>query len=314
MNWRMLDLNLLVVFDAVARERNATRAAARLNMTQPAISHALARLRNALRDDLFVRTPDGMEPTPYAERLVGPVRTALENLRTALDGAAPFDPETAERSFTVAMDNRAVVLLAAPLAAAVGEQAAHVQLDIRPSGTLDLSERLDRGELDLAVGGFAAPAERFSDLRLFDDGFVAVVRHGHPAAIDGTISLRALGDYSHLILSSTGEETGFVDAHLARQGLTRHVAFRVPLLAAAATLAQSEMIAVLSGSTACTFAGLAPLDVLTLPFPSPRQVTAMMWHRRVDSVPAHQWLRGLIGRVARMAVSKNRRPAIAGLQ
>src|ERR1700727_2155897 len=88
MNWRMLDLNLLVVFDAVVQERSATRAAARLNMTQPAISHALARLRTALRDDLFVRTPDGMEPTPYAERLVGPVRTALENLQTALDGAA----------------------------------------------------------------------------------------------------------------------------------------------------------------------------------------------------------------------------------
>src|SRR6202046_1999496 len=122
MNWRMLDLNLLVVFDAVARERNATRAATKLNMTQPAISHALARLRSALRDELFVRTPDGMEPTPYAERLVGPVRAALESLQTALDGAAPFDPETAERGFTLAMDNRAAVVLAAPLAAAVGAQ------------------------------------------------------------------------------------------------------------------------------------------------------------------------------------------------
>jgi len=159
MNWRMLDLNLLVVFDAVVQERSATRAAAKLNMTQPAISHALARLRTALRDDLFVRTPDGMEPTPFAERLVGPVRTALENLHTALDGAAPFDPETAERGFAVAMDNRAVVVLAAPLAAAVSEQAPHVQLDIRPSGTLKLLELLDRGELDLAVGGLAAPAE-----------------------------------------------------------------------------------------------------------------------------------------------------------
>src|ERR1700732_1690028 len=88
MNWRMLDLNLLVVFDAVAQERNATRAAAKLNMTQPAISHALGRLRSALHDELFVRTPEGMEPTAYAERLVGPVRAALESLHTALDGAA----------------------------------------------------------------------------------------------------------------------------------------------------------------------------------------------------------------------------------
>jgi DNA-binding transcriptional LysR family regulator len=299
MNWRMLDLNLLVLFDAVAQERNATRAAAKLNMTQSAVSHGLARLRSALRDDLFLRTPDGMAPTPYAERLIGPIRTALQSLHTALDSAAAFDPETAERSFTVAMDNRAVVLLAAPLAATVAERAPHVQLDIRPSGTLKLPELLDRGELDLVVGGFAAPAERFSDMRLFSNDFAAVVRRGHPAAVNGTISLRALGDYPHLILSSTGEETDFVDAHLARHTLHRRVTFRVPLLAAAATLVQSEMIAVLSESTARTFADASPLEVLALPFPSPQLTTAMMWHRRVDSVPAHQWLRGLIAHVAR---------------
>jgi DNA-binding transcriptional LysR family regulator len=299
MNWRMLDLNLLVVFDAVAQERNATRAAARLNMTQPAISHALGRLRTALRDELFVRTPDGMAPTPYAERLVGPVRAALDSLHTALDGAAPFDPETAARGFTVAMDNRAVVVLAAPLAAAVAVQAQHVQIDIRPSGTLKVPELLDRGELDLAVGGFAAPAERFCDLRLFHDEFVAVVRHGHPAADSGTISLCALADYPHLILSSTGEDTDFADAHLARHDLSRRVTLRAPLLAAAATLAQSEMIAVLSKSTARTFADSAPLDVLSLPFRSPQLTMAMMWHRRIDGVSAHQWLRGLIAQVAR---------------
>jgi DNA-binding transcriptional LysR family regulator len=299
MNWRMLDLNLLVVFDAVAQERNATRAAVQLNMTQPAISHALARLRNALRDELFVRTPNGMEPTPYAERLIGPIRAALESLRTALDGAAPFDPETAERGFTLALDNRAAVVLAAPLAAAIGAQAPGVHLDLRPSGTLNLPERLDRGELDLALGGLAAPAERFSDLRLFDNGFAAVVRRGHPAAIEGTISLNALGAYPHLILSSTGEETDFVDAELAHHKLARRVTLRVPLLAAAATLAQSEMVAILSERTARAFAGSAPLEVLTLPFASPRQITAMLWHRRLDSVPAHQWLRSLILRVAR---------------
>jgi DNA-binding transcriptional LysR family regulator len=300
MNWRMLDLNLLVVFDAVARERNATRAASKLNMTQPAISHALARLRSALRDELFVRTPDGMEPTSYAERLVGPVRAALESLQTALDGAAPFDPENAERGFTLAMDNRAAVVLAAPLAAAVGAQAPRVHLDVRPSGTLILPEHLDRGELDLAIGGLAAPAERFSDLRLFDNGFAAVVRRGHPAAIDGTISASALGAHPHLILSSTGEETDFVDAALARHKLARRVTFRAPLLAAAATLAQSDMVAILSERTARALAGSVSLEVLALPFDSPRQVTAMLWHRRVDNVPAHQWLRTLVLRVARI--------------
>jgi DNA-binding transcriptional LysR family regulator len=299
MHWRMLDLNLLVVFDAVVQERNATRAAARLNMSQPAISQALGRLRAALEDDLFVRTPGGMEPTPYAERLAGPVRFALEGLQTALDGAAAFDAETAERGFTIAMDNRSTVVMAPKLAAVVAVQAPQVRLHLRPSGTLDVAERLDRGEIDLVLSGLAAPAERFSDVRLFDSGFAAAVRLGHPAAVDGAISVGALGAYPHLILSSTGEETDFVDAALGRHKLARRVMLHTPLLAAAETLAQSEMIAILSERTAQVFAHLAPLEVLTLPFASPRQVTAMLWHRRSDKVPAHQWLRGLVLRVAR---------------
>jgi DNA-binding transcriptional LysR family regulator len=298
MNWRMLDLNLLVVFDVVAQERSATRAAAKLNMTQPAISHALARLRGALRDELFVRTPDGMEPTPYAERLAGPVRAALESLRTALDGAAAFDPATAERRFVVALNNRAALVLAAPLAAAVAAEAPGVDLDLRPSGTLDLAERLDRGELDLALGGLAVPGERFAALRLFEDEFMALVRRGHPAAVDGALGLDALGAYPHLALSSTGEDVTFVDAELAQHGLARRIALRAPLLAAAAALAQSDMIAIISERTARAFARAAPLEVLRLPFATPRLLTAMLWHRRLDDVPAHRWLRGMVLHVA----------------
>jgi len=305
-NWRMLDLNLLVVFDAVAQARSATRAAAKLNMTQPAISQALTRLRAALHDDLFVRTPDGMEPTPYAERLAGSVRTALEGLGTALDGGGAFDPAIAGCGFTVALDNRSALVLAAPVAAAVAAEAPGVSLDLRPSGTLDVAERLDRAELDLALGSLAAPGERFSDLRLFENGYVALMRRGHPLAGDGAPglaapSMAALSAVPHLDLSSTGEGTEFVDAELARHGLARRVALRAPLLAAAAVLAQSDMLAVVGERTAQAFAGIAPLTVVPLPFASPRLVTAMLWHRRLDDVPAHRWLRGLVLRVARLS-------------
>ncbi len=301
MNWRTLDLNLLVVFDAVSQERSATRAAAKLNMTQPAISHALARLRGALRDDLFVRTPDGMEPTPYAERLAGPVRAALEGLGAALDGAAAFDPATATRGFTIALDNRAALVLAAPVAAAVAAEAPGVSLDLRPSGTLDVAGRLDRAELHLALGSLAAPGERFADLQLFESSYVALMRRGHPMAEGGAISLAAFSAVPHLALSSTGEGTGFVDAELARHGLARRVALRAPLLAAAAVLAQSDMLAVVGERTARAFAGIAPLQVVALPFASPRLVAAMLWHRRLDDVPAHRWLRSLVLRVARLS-------------
>jgi DNA-binding transcriptional LysR family regulator len=300
MNWRKLDLNLLVVFDAVAQERSATRAATKLNMTQPAISHALARLRSALRDELFVRTPDGMEPTPYAEQLAGPVRAALDSLQTALDGAAAFDASVAERDFAVAVDNRAALVLAAPLATAVAAEAPGITLALRPSGTLDLAERLDRGELDLALGGLAAPGDRFSDRHLFEDAFAVLVRRGHPAAGAGEVfALEALAAYPHLALSSTGEDTSFVDEELARHDLVRRIALHAPLLATAATLAQSDIIAVVGERTARAFARAAPLDLLRLPFDSPRVPTAMLWHRRLTDAPAHRWLRSVVLRVAR---------------
>jgi DNA-binding transcriptional LysR family regulator len=300
MNWRAFDLNLLVVFDAVLRERSATGAAARLNMTQPAVSQALSRLRGALRNDLFVRTPDGMEPTPYAIQLADPVRHALQELGTALDGAAAFEPITAERAFTVAVNNHAALAIAPQLAAVVAAEAPRIMLDLRPSGTLDIADQLDRGELDMAIGVLAAPGERFTDIRLFEDGFVAILRHGHPACgSDETISVAALASVPHLAVSSTGEGTGFVDAALARHGFVRHIALRAPLLATAALLAQSDMVAVMSTRAAREFARYAPLQVLQLPFASPHLTTALLWHRRLDDLAAHRWLRDVVIRTAK---------------
>ena len=299
MNWRTLDLNLLVVFDAVADTRSATRAAARLNMTQPAVSHALTRLRTALGDELFLRTPDGMEATPYAEGLAGPVRAALATLGTALQGAEAFDPGSAGRHFTLAADNQAALVLAAPLVAAVAAEAPGVVLHIRPSGTLDLPALLDRGELDLALGRTAAPGDRFSDRLLFEDKFAALLREGHPAAAADTLGVEALGALPHMDLSSTGDGTAFVDEALAGAGLRRRVAFCGPLLAAPAVLAASEMVAVMGSRAAHALARSAPLVVRALPFETPRIVSAMLWHRRQDGVPAHRWLRAMALRVAR---------------
>lgn len=299
MNWRTLDLNLLVVFDAVMQERNVTRAANKLNMTQPAISHALARLRTALRDELFIRTPDGMEPTPFADHLAGPVRTALQDLQSTLAGATDFDPVASDHAFTIAVDNRSALVLVAPIVAAVAAEAPGIRLDMRPSGTLDVPGRLDLGQLDLALGGLPSPGERFSDIKLFDDRFVALVRKGHPADVEDGLTLTALSTFPHLTLSSTGEEPSFVDAELSKAGLSRRVALRAPLLSAAASLAQSDMVAVVGERTARAFARIAPLKILDLPFGSPLKATAMLWHRRSDDIEAHRWLRALISRVAR---------------
>jgi DNA-binding transcriptional LysR family regulator len=299
MNWRRLDLNLLVVFDAVMQERNTTRAAEKLNMSQSAVSHAIGRLRAALGDELFVRTPEGMTPTPQAERLAPSVRQALADLRAALEGNRPFEPEQVEQTFTVAVNNYAALVIAPRLAATVVREAPAVTLDLRPSGTLDIAGRLDRGELDLALGSLAAPAERFADVRLFDDRFACILREDHPGIVEGAIDAQTLADMPHLEITSTGEATGFVDDEFEALGLERRIALRAPLHVTSAVLAQSDMVAVMAERAARVFALRAPLRVLPLPFKSPSITVAMLWHRRVGDQPGHRWLRGLVSRLAR---------------
>src|SRR5882672_5634751 len=142
-----VDLNLLVVFDAVMQERNVTRAGQRLGLSQPAMSHALTRLRHMLKDDLFVRSPKGMLPTPRAEQLALPVRSALDGLQHSLE-PTQFDPSKATRSFRVAVDNYSAIVLVGPLVGRISKIAPGVMLEIRPSGTLNVLDLLDRGELD----------------------------------------------------------------------------------------------------------------------------------------------------------------------
>ncbi|MGN1286218.1 MAG: LysR family transcriptional regulator, partial [Bradyrhizobium sp.] len=160
MRLRNLDLNLLLVFDAVMRERSVVRAAGALAISQPAVSHALNRLRHALKDQLFVRTPSGMLPTPRAEALALPVRKALNELQLAVEGDR-FDPAQADRRFAIAVNNYAAVVAAGSIIAAVRAQAPRVRLTLVPSGTLNLADRLDRGELDLAISAGALEGERY---------------------------------------------------------------------------------------------------------------------------------------------------------
>src|ERR1700761_6628524 len=145
MKLRNLDLNLLLVFDAVLRERSVVRAASALAISQPAVSHALNRLRHALKDKLFVRTPSGMMPTPRAEQLALPVQKALNDLQLAVEDST-FHPAVADRRFTIAVNNYAAVVTAGPIVAAFRAQAPKARLSIVPSGTLNLDDKLERGE------------------------------------------------------------------------------------------------------------------------------------------------------------------------
>ncbi|MFL6795777.1 MAG: LysR family transcriptional regulator [Xanthobacteraceae bacterium] len=288
-----IDLNLLVVFDAVMQERNVTRAGQRLGLSQPAMSHALTRLRHMLRDDLFIRSPKGMLPTPRAEQLAFPIRAALDGLQHSLE-PAEFVPTKAARGFRLAVDNYSAVVLVGPISNRIIKIAPGVTLEFRPSGTLDVPELLERGELDLAIGPFAPPGERFSRLSLLSDGFVVVMRKGHAAANSRELSIEKLAVLPHLVLSSVAYNTDFIDQALARRKLKRRIQLRAPFLSAARILAASDMVAVLQRRVAEELVRYRPLAIRALPLPSPALETAMIWSRRLDNQPAHRWLREIV--------------------
>jgi len=291
-NWRSVDLNLLIVFDAVMQERNVTRAGSSIGLSQPAMSHALNRLRHLLRDELFVRTPEGMVPTPRAEMLAQSVRNVLSEIQLALEPAA-FDPAVSDRRFALAVNNYAAVVLIAPLVAAVSAAAPAVRLDLRPSGTLDIVDLLDRGDLDLALGSIDSPSERFATAPLLEDPFVMVMRRGHPAS-RRRLSAAAFAALPHLEISSSLEDTSFIDRWLAGGGFARRIALRAPYLSAAPLLVRSDLVATLSRRFAQELVRDHPLLVRKPPYDSPRVRTVMLWHRRLDRHPAHRWLRDVI--------------------
>ena len=292
-----VDLNLLAVFDAVMQERSVTRAGTRLGLSQPAMSHALARLRHMLKDELFVRSPKGMIPTPRAEQLAGPVRAALDGFQQALE-PTEFEPATATQTFRIAVDNYSAVVLVGAVVAKVIKIAPHVTLDFRPSGTLDIPDMLDRAAIDLAIGSFSEQGERFSRQQLLRDEFVALLRKNHPAASTRELSIEAFVALPQLEISSVLHATDFIDKVLDRRKLKRRIALRAPFLSAVRILAASETVAVFPRRIAEELVRYRPLTMRPLWHSSPIIETAMIWPRRLDDQPAHRWLRNTIAAVA----------------
>jgi DNA-binding transcriptional LysR family regulator len=291
-----IDLNLLVVFDAMMRDRSVTRAGQRLGLSQPAMSHALTRLRHMLKDELFVRSPTGMLPTPRAEQLATPIRIALDGLQQSLE-PLQFDPSKATTTFRIAVDNYAAIVLVAPIAARVARIAPGVTLDFRPSGTLNVPELLDRSELQLAIGPRGVQGERFSVRRLLQDQFVVVHRKSHPAARTREFSTEQLATLAQLEISSAQFGPDFVDTAPARTKPAVKTAMRAPFLSAAQILATSDLVSVLPLNVAKNM--IRSHDLVFHPLSrSPKPIeAAMIWLRRLDNQPAHAWLRDVINHV-----------------
>src|ERR1700676_1831757 len=292
-----LDLNLLVVFDAIMRDRSVTRAGQRLGLRPPDMSQALTRLRHMLKDELFVRSPNGMVPTPRAEQLATPIRIALDGLQQSLE-PVQFDPSKATTTFHIAVDNYAAIVFVAPIATHIAGIAPGVTLDFRPSGTLNVLEQLDRSELHLAMGPSGVQGERFSRRRLLQDQFVVVHRKGHPAARAQEFSTEKLTTLPQLEISSAQFGPEFVDAGPGRSKPNLKAAMRAPFLSAAEILATSDLVSVLPLNVAKNMIESHHLVFHRLSR-SPKPIeAAMIWLRRLDNQPAHAWLRDVINQVA----------------
>jgi len=309
LNFRTLDLNLLRVFDAVMAEGSLSRAAEGLAMTQPAVSHAVRRLRGALGDDLFVRTAHGMRPTPRAEQVWPQVRSALEALRKVL---APehFDPQRDAVQLRLAMADATAALLAPPLVAEIERTRALANLRVLPLTTRDPRRLLEAGEADLAVGFFPeavtaiaaqGPDSALRLARLYTTRYVCVMRRGHPLAAE-PLTLDAYCAAGHLLVSFSGRPHGFVDHALSVLGRQRRIVLTVnQFFTAGRVVAHSDLLAVLPEGFVDATGYRDELLTRELPLAMGPVHVEMMWHLRHDDTPAHRWLRAQVQGAARAA-------------
>ena len=293
-----IDLNLLKLLDALLRERSVTRAGQRLGLTQPAASRALGRLRTMLGDRVVVRTPKGLEFTPRALALEAPVARLLTQAASIV-APAVFDPARAQRRFTVATFDHLALTMIPPLVARLTRLAPHFDLEIPPSRG-DNVELVTRGDADLALGVFneeTMPAGIYRR-RLYDETMVCIVRRGHPA-LRGKFTAGRFAALAHVLVTIQGRGDGTIDTALARAGLQRRIALRLPhFLVGPSVVAQSDYVLTLPARLAKRAAASLPVSILKLPVDIPALTLSMIWHERVHDDAAHIWLREQMADVA----------------
>ena len=287
-----LDLNLLRALAAIAETASITRAAAKLGITQPAMSHMLERLRAALGDPLFVRTRDGMKPTERARDLLAPITQGLSQIDHALRRSTSFDAARARRSFSLTTDDYAQALLLPPLFARLATEAPGIDLAVLPPREAEAAPAaLDAGKIDFIVAGRSIEGQGVVKKLLWNDGFTCAVRADHPAAKRG-LDLEAYANAAHVVIAPGGRPGSFVDALLAERGLTRRTALRVPsFLVAPLVIAENDLVLTVGRRLAARLAATHGLVLVDPPLPMPSFAVTLYWHARNQDDAAHRWMR-----------------------
>ena len=295
MDLKDVDLNLLVVFNQLLLQQRVGQVAVTLGLTQPAVSNALARLRRLLGDELFLRTPQGMVPTPLAARLAGPVADALGLLHGALNQPAAFDAARSARRFNVGMSDIGEIYFLPTLLDLLARQAPQVTLNTVRNSTANLKAAMQAGEVDLAVGLLPQLQGGFFQRRLFSQRYVCLFRHDHPLARKRSLSLRDFLAAGHVQVVAADTGHGRVDALMARSGTPRDVRLTVPhFVAVGHILASTDLIATVPERFAQRCA--APFKLVQRPHPValPAFDVHVFWHAQAHRDAANQWLRGLL--------------------
>lgn len=289
---RSLDLTVLLVFLGLLRHGKASRAAAEIGLTQPAVSHALRRLRAVFGDPLFLRRPHGMEPTAVARTIEPQVAAAVEALRQAVAGAAPFDPSAAQREIRISAWDSAQTLLAPGLAARLLAEAPGLRVAFRTLDRDAAIEALDTSAIDLAVGYFPAVPPQALATALYNDTYAVV---GIPDVLPERLTLDDYLALPHVLVTPRGDATGMVDRTLAGMGLERRIVAAVPqLLAAFATVAETGAIATVPARLARHLAPLMGLRTAPPPFALPPVPVVALRHRRNERDGCLVWIAGAL--------------------
>jgi DNA-binding transcriptional LysR family regulator len=288
---RQLDFSLLLIFQEVYRHRRSTAAAERLGLSQPAVSHALGRLRQILGDRLFVRHPSGLQPTPRAIELAPRVDAILGLAGEALHGPAKFDPLASRRLFRVSANDFVGTLLTEPLISLFARDAPSAGLALSFAGGPGLAfKKLRANDLDVAIGRFPHVPEDCRTARLFEETYLVVARSDHPQLQQG-LDLDTYLALGHVIVSFAGDLVGTIDEYLARNGVSRRVVASSPMfLAGFATAAKSDLLVTAPKRLVQRYATNFGLQVFELPFTPEAFFMDLVRSQYSISDPAIDWL------------------------
>ena len=289
-----LDLNLLVVFNQLLVERRVSKVAENLGLTQPAVSNSLARLRKLLGDELFLRTPSGMEPTPFAEQLAEPVTYALGTIHSALNQRSSFEPTRSTRSFTIGMTDIGEIYFLPVLMDRLRQLAPSVSLSTVRNTAVNLKDEMEAGKVDLAIGLLPQLKAGFFQRRLFRQRYVCLFRKAH--RLDKKkISLAEFSAAEHLVVVSPGTGHGKVDELLERSGVERRVRLTVPHFVAIGHILQAtDLVATVPERLAQRMTEPFGLTYVAHPAKLPEVAINVFWHAKFHRTPDNQWLRTLV--------------------